>query len=165
MDKAALLAEVINHVKELRKSATEATKGMLVPMDVDEVRVEQQTDAAGESSHIIRAFLCCDFKHELLNDLRQALEALPLKTVRAEIATFGNRMVNVFLITGCDEEKLEDNNEGVQFLVSSVRQALMSVLDKFYASEEFSSRNALSSKRRRVSLFSSANSSSVENLW
>lgn len=164
MDKAALLAEVINHVKELRKSATEATKGMLVPMDVDEVRVEQQTDA-GESSHIIRAFLCCDFKHELLNDLRQALEALPLKTVRAEIATFGNRMVNVFLITGCDEEKLEDNNEGGQFLVSSVRQALMSVLDKFYASEEFSSRNALSSKRRRVSLFSSANSSPVENLW
>lgn len=164
MDKAALLAEVINHVKELRKSASEATEGMLVPMDVDEVRVEQETDA-GESSHIIRAFLCCDFKHELLNDLRQALEALPLKTVRAEIATFGNRMVNVFLITGCDEEKLEGNNGGGQFLVSSVRQALMSVLDKFYASEEFSSRNALSSKRRRVSLFGSANSSSVGNLW
>lgn len=163
MDKAALLAEVINHVKELRKSATEATKGMLVPMDVDEVRVEQQTDA-GESSHMIRAFLCCDFKHELLNDLKQALEALPLKTVRAEIATFGNRMVNVFLITGSDEKKLEDS-EGGQFLASSVRQALMSVLDKFYASEEFSSRNALSSKRRRVSLFSSANSSSVGNLW
>lgn len=163
MDKAALLAEVINHVKELRKNATEATKGMLVPMDVDEVRVEQQTDV-GESSHIIRAFLCCDFKHELLNDLRQALEALPLKTVRAEIATFGNRMVIVFLITGCDEEKFQDG-EGGQFLASSVRQALMSVLDKFYASEEFSSRNALSSKRRRVSLFSNANSSSVGDLW
>lgn len=164
MDKAALLAQVINHVKELRKNAAEATKGMLVPTDVDEVRVEQQTDGVGESSYVIRASLCCDYKQELLNDLRQALETLPLKTMRAEIATLGNRMVNVFVISACDGGKFKETDEG-QLLASSVRQVLMSVLDKFYASEEFSSRNALSSKRRRVSFFNSVNSSSAGNLW
>lgn len=56
MDKAALLAEVINHVKELRKNAAEATKDMLVPSDIDEVRVEQETDGVGEASYTIRAF-------------------------------------------------------------------------------------------------------------
>lgn len=165
MDKAALLAEVINHVKELRKKATEATKGMLVPTDTDEVRVEEhQADAAGEASYTIRAFLCCDYKHELLSDLRQALETLPLKTVSAEIATLGSRMVNVFEMTGSDQGNLE-NSEGRELLVNSVRQALRSVLDKFYASEEFLSRNALSSKRRRVSLFNASSSSSLENFW
>ncbi|KAL3509219.1 hypothetical protein ACH5RR_028620 [Cinchona calisaya] len=164
MDKAALLAEVVNHVKELRKKAAEATKGMLVPTDMDEVRVEQQTDGTSEDSYTIRAFLCCDYKQELLSDLRQALETLPLKTVRAEIATLGSRMVNVFEMTGYDQGNAEDS-EGRQLLANSVRQALSSVLDKFYASEEFLSRNVLSSKRRRVSLFTSASSSSVENFW
>ncbi|XP_027062649.1 transcription factor bHLH30-like isoform X2 [Coffea arabica] len=151
--------------KELRKKATEATKGMLVPTDTDEVRVEEhQADAAGEPSYTIRAFLCCDYKHELFSDLRQALETLPLKTVSAEIATLGSRMVNVFEMTGCDQQNLE-NSEGRELLVNSVRQALRSVLDKFYASEEFLSRNALSNKRRRVSLFDASSSSSLENFW
>ncbi|KAK4438793.1 Transcription factor [Sesamum alatum] len=161
MDKAALLAEVINQVKELRRSVAEATDGTLVPTDIDEVKVEQQEDLNDGTAFSIRASLCCDFKHELLSDLREALEALPLKMIRAEIATLGSRMVNVFVISGRDEDSNVEGREGGQLLVDSVRQALRSVLDKFYASEEFSSRNALSGKRRRVSFFSSSNSSSL----
>ncbi|KAK4398121.1 Transcription factor [Sesamum angolense] len=165
MDKAALLAEVINQVKELRRSVAEATDGTLVPTDIDEVTVEQQEDLNEGTAFSIRASLCCDFKHELLSELREALEALPLKMVKAEIATLGSRMVNVFIISGRGEGSNVEGQEGGQLLVDSVRQALRSVLDKFYASEEFSSRNALPGKRRRVSFFTSSNSSSLGDVW
>ncbi|CAI9784390.1 unnamed protein product [Fraxinus pennsylvanica] len=165
MDKAALLAEVINKVKELRGNVTEATRGILVPTDIDEVRVEQEADQHDGASISIRASLCCDYRHEILSDLRLALESLPLKTVKAEIATLGSRMVNVFVVTGCNTENVENCSEDCQPLIDSVRQALKSVLDKFYASEEFTSRNTVLSKRRKVSFFSPTNSSSLGDFW
>ncbi|XP_022864707.1 transcription factor bHLH30-like [Olea europaea var. sylvestris] len=165
MDKAALLAEVIKKVKELRGSVAEATKGTLVPTDIDEVRVEQEADQRDGATFSIRASLCSDYRHEILSDLRLALESLPLKTVKAEIATLGSRMVNVFVVTGCNTENVDNNIEDCQPLIDSVRQALKSVLDKFYASEEFTSRNMVSSKRRKVSFFSPANSSYLGDFW
>lgn len=149
-------------MKSLRQSAAEATNGTLVPSDIDEVTVEEEEDPSDAASISIRASLCCDFKHELLNDLREAVDALPdLKAVRAEISTLGTRMVNVFVISG---PKCQDP-EGGQPFVESIRQAFRSVLDKFYASEEFSSRNT-SSKRRRVSFFTSSSSSlSLGDVW
>nr|WAK86054.1 transcription factor bHLH8 [Nothapodytes nimmoniana] len=164
MDKAALLAEVISGLKELRRNAAEATKGILVPMDIDEVRVEEHADGTDGSCYSIRASLCCDYKHEILSDLRQALEALNLNTVSTEIATLGSRMLNVFVITGSKEGNIKDT-EGTQVLVSTVCQALRSVLDRFYASQEFSARNSLFNKRRRVSLLNSSSSSSVGDFW
>ncbi|KAL7129025.1 hypothetical protein ABFS83_13G035400 [Erythranthe nasuta] len=175
MDKAALLGEVVNRVKELRRNMVEATNGSLVPTEVDEVNVEEHKDVnpnnCKPSSVSIRASLCCDFTHELLSDLRQALdETLPLNAniTRAEIATMGSRMVNVFLISGQNESanNAEDNgDQESQVLITSVRQALQSVLDKYYASEEFSSRNTMSPKRRRVSLIDSSSSSSLGDMW
>lgn len=164
MDKASLLAEVIDHVKQLRRNAADATKGILVPTDIDEVRVERQDDGLGGDSCSIRASICCEYKHDVLSDLRQALEAIHPKTVRAEIATLGSRMVNHFVITGCKQENIQDA-EGCQLLLNSVRQALRSVLDKFHASEEFTTNSALSNKRRRVSLFNSSNESSLGSFW
>ncbi|KAL2496803.1 transcription factor bHLH [Forsythia ovata] len=164
MDKAALLAEVINKVKELRGNVAEATKGTLVSTNVDEVKVEQQGDGHDGASFSIRASLYCDYRHEILSDLRVALESLPLKTMRAEIATLGSRMVNVFVVTGCNTVNVE-NTEDCQPLIDSVRQALKAVLDKFYASEEFTSRNIVSSKRRKVSFLSPSNSSSLGDFW
>ncbi|XP_058219596.1 transcription factor AIG1-like [Rhododendron vialii] len=164
MEKASLLAEVVNHLKELRRNATEATDGMLVPTDIDEVKVEQQEDGSDGASCAIRASLCCDHKYEILSDLRQALDALHLQTVRAEIATFGGRMIYVFIISCCKEKKMEDIEE-CRLLASSIRHTMRSVLDKFYASEEISSRNTLSNKRRRVPFFESSISSSIGDLW
>lgn len=165
MDKASLLAEVINHLKELKRSATEATKGILIPMDIDEVRVEQEDDGLGGASYSIRASLCCEYKHEVLSDLRQALDVLHLKTIKEEIATLGSRMTNLFVITGCEKEGNIKDTEGCQLLATSVRQALRSVLDKFYASQEFSANNTLSNKRRKVSFFDSSSSSSLGDFW
>ncbi|KAI3465822.1 hypothetical protein Pfo_022485 [Paulownia fortunei] len=128
MDKAALLAEIINQVKELRRSE----------------------DANGGTSFFIQASLCCDFKDELLSDLREALGSLSLKIVRAKITPLGSRMVNVFEIS-------------VRNVSANID--LRSVLDRFYASQEFSSRFALPYGTRRVSFFSSSNSSSFVDIW
>ncbi|CAN4103252.1 unnamed protein product [Withania somnifera] len=149
MDKAALLAKVIGRIKELRVNAAEATKGVLVPTDIDEVKIEQQAEGSDGATYSVKASFS---------------GYSPLKIVRAEIATLGSRMVSVFVITGGNEGNIEDT-ERCQLLVTSVRQALRSVLDKFYASEEFSSRSTLSSKRRRVSLLNSSSSSSLGDFW
>ncbi|CAN4105045.1 unnamed protein product [Withania somnifera] len=150
MDKAALLAKVIVHIKELRVDAAEATKGVLVPTDIDEVKVEQQAEGSDGATYSVKASLCCDYKHELISDLRQALNTSPKNSEGRDC--YGN------------EGNIEDT-ERCQLLVTSVRQALRSVLDKFYASEEFSSRSTLSSKRRRVSLLNSSSSSSLGDFW
>ncbi|KAG6416862.1 hypothetical protein SASPL_124303 [Salvia splendens] len=152
MDKAGLLGEVINQVKLLRQRAAEATKGAAVPSDIGEVRVEEEEDPNDNASTSIRASLCCDFEYKLLRDLREAVGALPLKSVRAEISTLGTRMVNVFVITGLKGQ--------VHPLVDLILQVLRSVLDKLYASDEFSSRNS-PSKRRRVSSFFASSSLSL----
>ncbi|XP_071717347.1 transcription factor bHLH30-like [Rutidosis leptorrhynchoides] len=160
MDKASLLAEVIIHLKKLRRNCVESTKGVLIPMDIDEVKVEEQDDnTQDESSYSIRASLCCEYKHEVLSDLKEALDGLHLKTIRSEIATLGGRMINLFVITGSKHEV------NISDIVSSVQQALKSVLDKFYASQEFSESNSLSNKRRRVSFFTPSNSSSLGDFW
>ncbi|KAJ4981770.1 hypothetical protein NE237_032607 [Protea cynaroides] len=161
MDKATLLAEVISNVKELKRNAIEASKGFVIPMDVDEVSIEPYDDGSSAGSFCIRATLCCDYRPELLSDLRQALEALRLKTLRAEISTLGGRVKNVFVMTSCAEGSA-DNAEVQHFLACSVQQTLRKVLDKVSASSDFSTGFTVPNKRRRVSLIDSLTSCSSE---
>ncbi|KAL7212884.1 hypothetical protein ACSBR2_015557 [Camellia fascicularis] len=69
MDKATLLAEVISQVKQLKKTATESSKGLIIPMDTDEVRVEPEPNTEGVKNISLRVSLCCDFRPELLSEL------------------------------------------------------------------------------------------------
>ena len=151
MDKASLLAEVISHLKDLKRKAREASEDCVLPKDFDEVKVEPQDEFEG-MPYSIRVSLSCDFKPGLLSDLRRALDALHLIVMRAEVATLGCRMKNVFLMTTCKEGKVLEDDEVRQFHARSIRQALRSVLDKFSASDEFLG-TTLSNKRRRVSIF------------
>lgn len=150
MDKASLLAEVISHLKDLKRKAAEASEDCVLPKAFDEVKVEPEDELEGRP-HSIRVSLSCDYKPGLLSDLRQALDALHLIIMRAEIATLGCRMKNVFVMTTCKQDKVEDD-EVRQFHVRSICQALRAVLDKFSTSEEFLD-TTLSNKRRRVSIF------------
>ena len=155
MDKASLLAEVVSHLKELKRSAAEASDGFFIPMDFDEVIVEREDGFEG-APYSIRASLCCDFKPGLLPDLKQALNGLHLIIMRAEIATLGGRMKNVLVMTSRKEGKVNH---------SEVRQALRSVLDKFSGSQEFLLGTTFSSKRQRISIFNCSTSSSLEDFW
>ncbi|XP_028778215.1 transcription factor bHLH30-like [Neltuma alba] len=151
MDKASLLGEVIRHLKELKRNAAQACEGLMIPKDSDEIRVEEQEDGSNGFPYSIKASLCCEYKPGLLPELRQALDALHLKIMMAEIATLGGRMKNVFVIISCREHNIEDTAYR-QFLAVSVHQAIRSVLDRFSSSEDlFRTR-----KRRRLSIFSSS---------
>ncbi|KAL1345977.1 transcription factor bHLH30-like [Arachis stenosperma] len=151
MDKASLLAEVIRHLKELKTNAAQACQGLMIPKDNDELRVEEQEGGLNGFPYSIRASLCCEYKPGLLSDIRQALDALHLMIISAEIATLGGRMKNVFVIISCEEQSFEDA-EYRQFLAGSVHQALRSVLDRFSVSQDILE----SRKRRRISIFSSS---------
>ncbi|XP_057470993.1 transcription factor bHLH30-like [Actinidia eriantha] len=157
MDKAALLAEVISQVKQLKKTTTETSEGLLIPMDTDEVRVESLKE--GDGTFSFRASLCCDYRPELLSELRQAIKALHLNMVKAEISTLGSRVKYVFVFTR-REETNSDNSEECRILVNSVHLSLSTILDKVSAAAEYSPRTTLPNKRRRISFFDSSSSSS-----
>lgn len=156
MDKATLLAEVISQVKELKTNAIEASKGFLIPMDADEVKVEPYNEEAGDADFLYKASICCENRPELMSDLRQALDALPLKMLTAEISTLGGRLKHVIVFTSCKE----GNAEASQILANDVQQALNSALEKASPSPEYSPRTTLPNKRQRISFLDSSSSSS-----
>ncbi|CAL9748061.1 unnamed protein product [Musa acuminata subsp. burmannicoides] len=149
MDKAALLAQVISHVKKLKRNAAEINKSYTVPSDTDEVRVEVEGDMTIAGRLMVRASLCCDDRPEILADLRQALSGLHLKTVRAEISTLGGRMKNVLTMTS----EGTFSNVDKHLFVASVHQALNSILDRVKSREDYLPRASFSNKRQRISPF------------
>lgn len=153
MDKATLLGEVVRQVKELKKAATEASKGFLVPTDDDEVIVETCKDEANGTC-CFKASICCDYRPGLLTDLRQALDALPIKMVKAEISTLGSRLRKDFVFTSCRTTAHGDD------LACTVRLALNSVLQKAAISPEYLPYSTFPKKRQRISYFDSSSSSS-----
>ncbi|KAE8806395.1 transcription factor bHLH30-like [Hordeum vulgare] len=155
MDKAALLAEVINHVKKLKSDAARVGKHCPVPSGADEVTVEVVQQSQASPHHlVVKATLSCgDGCADLFADVRRALQPLAPRVVGSEVTTLGGRVrITVAM-----------SREGA-VTAASVRQALDSVLDKVAsaaAAFEFSPRDSLlASKRRRVSTFDSSSSSS-----
>ena len=161
MDKAALLAEVINHVKKLKSEAARVGRHCPVPSGAAEVTVEvvQQPQESPQHIRSVSAFLvnstisCGAGFYDLFADVRRALQPLAPRVVGSEVTTLGGRVrITVAML-----------REGA-VTAASVRRALDSVLDRVAsaaAAFEFSPRDSLlASKRRRVSTFDSSSSSS-----
>lgn len=170
MDKATLLGEVIKQLKELKKNATEASKGLLVPVDDDdEVRVEPCNVNEADGTCSFKALICCDYRPQLLTDLRQALDALPLPItiVKSEISTLGSRLKTDFVFTAsygstssvANVGNDDDGTDALRFLACSIRKALNSVLEKASISPEYSPFLTFPNKRRRISYIDSSSSS------
>ncbi|PIN13048.1 hypothetical protein CDL12_14331 [Handroanthus impetiginosus] len=151
MDKATLLAEVINQVKQLKATATQANEGLHIPMDADEVEVEILKNNEDDGSFLLRASLCCNYKPDLMYDLKQAINDLPVQVLKCELSTLGGRLKSVFLIT--TREGDSDSVAGQELIVSSVRMALSNILDKVTASAEYDQELFYPQKRRRLSCF------------
>ncbi|MED6161338.1 hypothetical protein PIB30_059787 [Stylosanthes scabra] len=154
MDKATILAKVISQVKELKKNAMEASKGLLIPTDFDEVEVEPYEDGGvgDHGSMSYKASICCDYRPEIVSDLRHTIDALELQLVRAEISTLEGRMKNVFVYRCCKGKGHNNNTDACQALARNVQKALSCVIDKATNSLEYSVRASLPSKRRRICL-------------
>lgn len=151
-DKASLLAEVIQHVKELKRQTSLISETSLVPTEIDELTVDNATSDE-DGKFIIKASLCCEDRSDLLPDLIKTLKALRLKTLKAEITTLGGRVRNVLFITGDDYYCNNNNNREVdtcisgddedtemmqqqqqqqqpQYCISSIQEALKAVMEK-----------------------------------
>lgn len=159
MDKATLLGQVISQVKELKKNAEEASKGFLIPIDADEIKVEPYIEGGGGGNGCVSytATICCDNRPEILSDLKLTLDALQLQLVKAEMSTLEGRMKNVIVFTCCKVDNI--HIEDCQTLASSVQQALGSVLEKASNSLEFSLTTSYPNKRRKPCFVETSTSS------
>jgi hypothetical protein len=150
MDKAALLGEVVRHVRELRAKASDATAGVglgVIPGEGDEVGAEEEDDywrrhgrhfgADDDDSlppprRVVRAWVCCDDRPGLLSDLGRAVRSVRnARPVRVEIATIGGRTRSVLELDVCGDD---DGNataaagNGRAVALSTLRAAMRAVL-------------------------------------
>ncbi|KAF0914850.1 hypothetical protein E2562_032526 [Oryza meyeriana var. granulata] len=150
-DKASLLAEVIQHVKELKRQTSEITEEACpLPTESDELTVDASSDEDGRL--VVRASLCCDDRTDLLPDLIRALKALRLRALKAEITTLGGRVKNVLVVAGDDsaaatcagtdgdaEQQQEEAMHAPmspQHTVASIQDALRAVMERTASATE-----------------------------
>ncbi|XP_074296032.1 transcription factor bHLH30-like [Silene latifolia] len=148
-DKASLLAEVIQHVKELRSQTSMIAETSQVPTETDELTVDQASDDQ-DDKFIITASLCCEDRSDLLPDLIKALKTLRLRTIKAEITTVGGRVKNLLFVTkdpNINNDQDEEDNDMSQCSISSIHEALKVVMEKSNAGDDSTSGNA---KRQRT---------------
>ncbi|KAL2233441.1 transcription factor bHLH30 [Sesamum indicum] len=149
-DKASLLAEVIQHVKELKRQTSQLAETSPVPTEIDELTVDNYASDE-DGKWVLKASICCEDRPDLLPDLIKALKALRLKTVKAEITTLGGRVRNVLFITGEEEYsnswEQEQEQEQEQYSINSIQEALKAVMEKSNGDESGSSGSV---KRQRT---------------
>ncbi|KAE9605659.1 hypothetical protein Lal_00025019 [Lupinus albus] len=130
-DKASLLAEVIEHVKELKRQTSLIAETSPVPTESDELTVDT---AEEEGKFVIKASLCCEDRSDLLPDLIKTLKALRLRTLKAEITTLGGRVRNVLFITGDNEDSSSSGEQCMQhqqqYCICPIQEALKAVMEK-----------------------------------
>jgi UTP:GlnB (protein PII) uridylyltransferase len=117
MDKATLLARVVDQVKALKRKAREATR---FPPESDQVSIECYTGGTDKILYI-KASVSCDDRPELIAGIIQAFHGLPLRALRADLASLGGRVQHVFTL--CKEDG-SSTGASLVSLKESVRQAL-----------------------------------------
>ncbi|KAL2324870.1 hypothetical protein Fmac_023928 [Flemingia macrophylla] len=151
-DKASLLAEVIQHVKELKRQTSLIAETSPVPTEADELTVEDEADEDGNS--VIKASFCCEDRSDLFPELIKTLKALRLRTLKAEITTLGGRVKNVLLVTGEEADSSSGNedhhSQQQQYCISSIQEALKAVMEKSIGDESASA----NIKRQRTNIIS-----------
>ncbi|OMP06826.1 hypothetical protein COLO4_07864 [Corchorus olitorius] len=147
-DKASLLAEVIQHVKELKRQTSLIAETSPVPTEMDELTVDTSDE---DGKFVIKASLCCEDRSDLLPDLIKTLKALRLKTLKAEITTLGGRVKNVLFITGEEDSTAgggDQQQQQQQYSITSIQEALKAVMDKTSGDDSSSG----SVKRQRTNI-------------
>lgn len=142
MDKATLLSQVITEMKQLKKSASQASDDMQLPMDTDDIRVEKLENRQQNGSFLIRTSLCCEYRPDLLSNVKEAINNLSIQLLDSEISTMGCRVKCVFLFT---------TNAAEDLICSSIYALLSDILDKASASAEFGQQLIYPQKRQRMS--------------
>ncbi|KAM1203789.1 hypothetical protein ACFX13_020094 [Malus domestica] len=100
-DKASLLAEVVQHVRELRRQADDlarqgraGSEAWPFPAESDEVTLNY----CNGGTKLLKATLSCEDRPGLNRDLVQAIRSVRARAVRAEMMTVGSRTKNVVVM-------------------------------------------------------------------
>lgn len=152
MDKAALLASVIDHVKDLKRKASEISKSLtILPSEVDEVTIDcddPKPDKGDSGLVLIRVSICCDDRPELLSELTRVIKGLKLTTVKADVASVGGRIKSVLVLCS-DNGNGSSGDQGA--CLSSLKQSLKVVVSRI-ACSSMASNCRIRSKRQRFFL-------------
>lgn len=110
-DKASLLAQVVHHVKELRKQAADVAvqDGYACGRGSEEEPEPEPWPFPAESDEatvtycdggkkVVKATLCCEDRPGLNLELAQAIQSVQAKAVRAEMMTVGGRTKSVVVV-------------------------------------------------------------------
>ncbi|PSS36668.1 Transcription factor bHLH30 like [Actinidia chinensis var. chinensis] len=127
-DKASLLAEVVQRLRDLKKTIaeladiggdSESCLYHMLPSETDELKLcHVEGDPQGA---LIKATLCCDDRPELISEVTRAVRSVAGTVVRAEMATVGGRIKSVLWI----QVKSSGGGEGLGML----RRALKVVVE------------------------------------
>ncbi|XP_030935614.1 transcription factor bHLH30-like [Quercus lobata] len=152
-DKASLLAEVVHHVKELRKRADDMAKQdgdtWVFPSESDEASLSYFDDDGdgGDNNNNnnckeMKAILCCEDRPGLNVDLARAIRAGRARAVRAEMMTVGGRTKSVVVVKWAESIGGEEE-------IGALKRALKAVVEN-RVSDSGLSRVVSGSKRARV---------------
>lgn len=98
-DKASLLAEVVQHVKELKTRVDELARqdggSSALPGELDEASL---SFCEGGEAKLLKATLCCEDRPGLNRDLTQAIRSVRVRVVKAEMVTVGGRTKSVVVM-------------------------------------------------------------------
>ncbi|MED6205045.1 Transcription factor bHLH30 [Stylosanthes scabra] len=162
-DKASLLAEVIEHVKELKRQTSLIAETTSLPTESDELTVDDASDEDG--NFIIKASLCCQDRSDLLPQLITTLKSMNLRTLKADITTLGGRVKNVLFITSDQENCYHDNdnhdNDNYQYCITSIQEALKAVMEKINGADSGNSSSSASVKRQRTNNNNNNNNNNI----
>lgn len=118
-DKATLLAEVVHHVRELKRKAADVARRNLdgnglepdpstwpFPGELDEATL---SNCDGGATGLVKATLCCEDRPGLNRDLGRAFRSCRAKPVRADMMTVGGRIKSVVVTqwAGNGEKEIE----------------------------------------------------------
>ncbi|XP_072954815.1 transcription factor bHLH30-like [Typha angustifolia] len=146
MDKASLLARVIEHLKELKSKTFDINQLSMIPKESNEVIVEcddhriEHAPSTSDDKFYIKASVCCDDREDLFADFVEGFHLLSLRTVRADITSIGGRILSVFVLCS--------SNRDERMSMSSVKDNIAEMLGRV-ASSNLPASSCFIGKRQR----------------
>ncbi|GMI91005.1 basic helix-loop-helix 32, TARGET OF MONOPTEROS 5 [Hibiscus trionum] len=151
-DKASLLAEVVHHVRELKKqvedvgrrdrdgccndSQPELDTPWPFPGECDEADLS----FCDEEGKLLKATVCCEDRPGLNHDLNRVINSVQAKVIRAEMTTVGGRTKSVVVMQWSDDKEQigplkRALKDVVENRVSSLAQGTGSKRARFFGSD------------------------------
>ncbi|ONK62478.1 uncharacterized protein A4U43_C07F4300 [Asparagus officinalis] len=131
MDKAALLARVIDHVKDLKTRTSNIDKTLSIPAEENEIAIELAKESENSATSTtgdfyMKASVSCDDRPDLFVSMMRAFHGLKLRTVGADITSLGGRAQVVFVLCGGDQY---GSNVSLRSLTESLKDALGRIIE------------------------------------